>query len=86
MACISREKAYEVLGLVGEDEKTEVEIKTAYRQRSLATHPDKNAVRSWVDGTLLRLGIFRVPLPCSFPASLSSCCGTAVWGLHISLR
>lgn len=37
-------EAREVLGLVGEGEKTEHEIRRAYRTKSLATHPDKNPV------------------------------------------
>lgn len=44
MVRISTEEAYEILGLTGEGEKPDEEIKKAYRKRSLATHPDKNPV------------------------------------------
>lgn len=42
---LSPEEAYEVLGLSrGEGEKTHDEIRKAYKQKSLETHPDKNPV------------------------------------------
>ncbi|CAM9758811.1 unnamed protein product, partial [Ectocarpus fasciculatus] len=39
---LSKEEAYELLGLEPEPEKTAEEIKKAYKRKSLATHPDKN--------------------------------------------
>lgn len=41
---LSKEDAYELLGLEPEPEKTTEEIKKAYKRKSLATHPDKNRV------------------------------------------
>lgn len=47
MPRLSTAEAYQVLGLDGPaGDKDEEEIKKAYRKKSLATHPDKNPVRT----------------------------------------
>ena len=46
MVRLSREEAYLVLGLDGDRDMAEEEIKKAYRKKSLETHPDKNPVRT----------------------------------------
>lgn len=53
MGRMAKEEAYEVLGLQGEE--TEEEIKRAYRKKSLATHPDKNPVRTAAEENVLFL-------------------------------
>lgn len=54
MPRLSHEEAYKVLGLDGAPgDKTEEEIKKAYKKKSLATHPDKNPVRTTPRACLL---------------------------------
>lgn len=44
---LTREEAHEALGLEPEGEKTDDEVRKAYKKMSLATHPDKNPVSAW---------------------------------------
>lgn len=44
MGRMAKEEAYEVLGLKGDEEKTEEDVRRAYKKMALATHPDKNTV------------------------------------------
>lgn len=64
---ISKEEAYEVLGLDGEGEKSEEDIRRAYKKKSLATHPDKNPVSLIIACFFLRrlYGALSLSLPLS---------------------